>query len=299
MSLWPVLEIGGTHVTAAIVDLLNDVVVRQNRVPIDAAGDADALLGSLARAALSLPRTGGRRWGIAMPGPFDYDNGIGLFEGVAKLDALSGVDVNRELGRRLRDVADEFVFVNDADAFGLGECSHLPAHASRGVFLTLGTGVGSSFISGGQPIHDAPGLPPQGHAYLLEWAGRPIEDSVSRRAIMQAYEMCSGQTLDVHEIASRARDDDACAQQTLTQAFDTLGRCLAPVIAAFNADAVVIGGSIAKSWDLVEPPFVQGLRAGHPFPSGELAVQRATSGDDAPLLGAARAAQSLPAAPRP
>src|SRR3954466_5529940 len=132
-NLVPVLEIGGTHVTAAAVDPSDwrgggtppragapsdGRVEGSPRYSLDADAAADALIQRFFRAGNALRAPAGATWGIAMPDPFDYARGIGLFEGVGKFTALRGVDVGDALRSRLRG---EFAFVNDADAFLLGE----------------------------------------------------------------------------------------------------------------------------------------------------------------------------------
>jgi glucokinase len=44
----------------------------------------------------------------------------------------------------------------------------------------------------------------------------------------------------------------------IDESFRALGAALAPVIAEFRADVVVVGGSMARSWDLFEPAFRAG-----------------------------------------
>ena len=95
----PVLEVGGTHVTAVLVtagpwDLVPGSLTT---APLDADGTAAEMLDELAAAANGLP--GGHRpdWVVAVPGPFDYGRGIGLFRDVGKFDSLYGVDVRRGL----------------------------------------------------------------------------------------------------------------------------------------------------------------------------------------------------------
>src|SRR4051812_8610475 len=118
MSAVPVLEIGGTHVTGALVDS-DDWTVRQStRYSLDAGAPADALIDRFWRAGNALRAPAGVAWGVAMPDPFDYRRGIGGFEGVGKFAALRGIDVGDALNRRLHG---RMTFLNDADAFLLGE----------------------------------------------------------------------------------------------------------------------------------------------------------------------------------
>lgn len=289
----PVLEVGGTHVTAAVVDLDGHrVVVDPVRRDLDADGAADALLDAMADAGRAVAGPGGR-WGVAMPSPFEYDTGVGRFHGVGKFGALDGVDVRAGLTSRLG--AASVAFGNDADAFGVGEWLAGAAQGlARVVCLTLGTGVGSAWLADGVPLDGGPLVPPEGRVHLLHVDGAPLEDTVSRRALRRAYRAATGDDVDVAEVAERARAGEEAAAGVLAEAFGALGRVLAPWVSGFGADVVVVGGSVARSWDLVEPPLARGLASG-----GHVAeVRPAATGDEAGLLGAAWFAARAAAADR-
>ncbi|MQA24465.1 MAG: ROK family protein [Micromonosporaceae bacterium] len=279
----PVLEIGGTHVTTALVDLRGTCVVGRTRRPLDAQGSAAQVLGAVLRCAASPPVPPGSTWGVAVPGPFDYDKGVALFEGVGKFDSLYGVDVRAALLDGLRQGPAEAVFLNDAHAFALGEWI---AGAARGhrraAGITLGTGVGSAFLADGHACHEGPGVPPEGRIDLVRLDGRPLEDTVSRRAIRAAY---GDPQADVHDVAARARAGDQRARQVLDDAFAGLGGVLGPCLAGFGATVLVVGGSMAASFDLIGPPLAAGL--------GDVRIEVRTSSlaEDAALIGAAHAAR--------
>ncbi|MFE7170344.1 ROK family protein [Streptomyces sp. NPDC057616] len=297
----PVLDIGGTHVTAALVDPATNRPLPSSviRRPLGSDAAAAGILDAIARAALELPAEHRPSWGVAMPGPFDYDTGIGRFQGIGKFESLSGVDVGAGLRRRLAHRAERLRFLNDADAFAIGEY-HAGAAAGhdRVVCLTLGTGVGSSFLRRGLPVHDGPQVPPGGHVYRLTVYDRPLEDLVSRRAIRAHHARLAaipdGHALpDVHEIAALATDGNSAAVEAFRYAFDTLGQALAPWIDRFGATAVVVGGSMAQSWNLIHPA----LRAGLVLTGGTTArVLPARQPAQAPLIGAAHWAQDTASA---
>ncbi len=164
----PVLEVGGTHVTAVLVtadpwDLVRDSL---RIVPLDADGTTTEILDELAAAANGL-RVGRRaEWVVAVPGPFDYEGGVGLFRDVGKFESLYGVDVRRGLLRRIRPEPTEVRFLNDADAFGVGEYAvgaarrsragavHHPGH--RGRFGLPGPGTTGELGSDGAPGRQHP-----------------------------------------------------------------------------------------------------------------------------------------------
>jgi predicted NBD/HSP70 family sugar kinase len=278
----PVLEIGGTHVSAAVVEPSTWTVASKTRLTLNPRASADRLLGQFITAGGAVPADPGSWWGVAMPDPFDYDRGIGRFEGVAKFESLNGVDVGTALRDRLRPKPGGVAFLNDADAFALGEWTAGAASgAHRCVGVTLGTGIGSGWLVDGQ-VTD-PGNPPGGRAHRLRVDGQPLEDAVSRRAIRHAFAEAGGDAeADVRAITEAARNDDDRAAQVLRKSFRALGAALAPVIAEFGADLVVIGGSMSRSWDLFEPWFREG--------AGEIelpTIRCAAHPETAPLVGAA------------
>ncbi|WP_033293965.1 ROK family protein [Amycolatopsis jejuensis] len=284
----PVLDVGGTHVTAALVDLTTRAPVGNVvRMPLPAHGSAAEILDGIATAAAMIEVPADARWGIATPGPFDYEAGIGLFRDVGKFDSLYGVDVGAELARRLPAAPAALRFLNDADAFGIGEyVAGAAAGHPRAVCLTLGSGVGSAFLDRGTPVNDGPLVPPEGSAYLLQHQGRPLEETVSRRGIRNAYVRATlgrpDDAPDVRRIADLARRGDRHARAALGDAFRALGATMGPWLAKFDATVLVVGGSIAASWDLVERPLCIGLRL-----SSDAELRTAERALDAPLLGAA------------
>lgn len=308
----PVLEIGGTHVTAALVrhargswTVAADSVVRRD---LDAHAPASQLLDTLAAAANSLGTGHNGRWGVALPGPFDYASGIARYEHVGKFDGLQDVDVRAGLAERLGVALGTVTFLNDADAFGIGEVALGAAGRSRrAVCITLGTGVGSSFLADGMPVKTGTDVPPDGSCYLLEYRGRPLEDTVSRRAIRRAYAAAAGAsgsagapgagaagapgdpdagTPDVRDIAEAARAGDAVAAMVLERAFSAVGEAAAPYLSSFGTEVLIVGGSMTGSWDIVEPAIRKGMAAVEPGLAA-LPLRKAERSEEAGLVGAA------------
>ena len=294
----PVLEIGGTHVTAALVRSTGPAPGGQQwavvpgsevRRDVDAHASANTLLDGLAAAARDVGPDHDGCWGVALPGPFDYARGVALYEHVGKFDQLRGVDIGAGLRARLQGAMRSAWFLNDADAFGIGEVALGAAGDSRrAVCLTLGTGVGSAFLADGLPVKSGPDVPPDGSCYLLEYGGLPLEETVSRRAIRRAYasEAPDAGTPDVRAIAEACRAGDAVAAAVLGRAFAALGEAVGPYLQRFGAEVLIVGGSMAGSWDIVEPAVRQGLAAARPELAA-LPLRRAARSEEAGLVGAA------------
>jgi glucokinase len=283
----PVLDVGGTHVTGALVDTDGwRVAGRAHRLALDGRGGAAEIIATLAEAANAVEAGLGAVWGVAMPDPFDYAAGVALFEGVGKFDAINGVDIGAALAEAILARPAGFLFLNDAEAFLLGEWVHGAASGySRAAGLTLGTGVGSASLADGVIISSGPGMPRHGRAHWLRAYGKRLEDVMSRRAIRAAYAARTGDTTaDVREIADRARRAEPAASDVLAHSVRGLGTAIGPWLTGFGAEVLVVGGSMVKSWDVFEPLLREGLHAG----GADLRVVVAHDPEAAALLGAAR-----------
>lgn len=273
------LDLGGTHVSAATVDLGSVTVVHRSRARADLAPGAgrDELLARIRDTAHAARLGGTETAGVAAPGPFDYARGVCLLE--HKLESLHGVDLRTELATAL-DLPPEAVrFVNDAEAFVLGEWWAGAARGhDRALGITIGTGLGSAFLDRGRIVRSGAGVPAEGELYRVPFRDAPVETRVSRGAILSQYGV---EGIDVAEIAERARSGDARARET----FDALARHLAefvrPWLVAFAPTCLVVGGSIARSWNLLHDGLEQ-------LEADVDVLACAEHIDDAPLLGAAR-----------
>jgi len=283
------LEIGGTHVSAARVDLGKSSLEPKSlrRLSLDPRGSLEETLGTMVSAArdVALPATA--RWGVATPGPFDYERGVSLIRGLGKLDALYGADLKARLAEELGLARPEQVrFLNDAHAFVLGEwwAGGARGHA-RAMGVTLGTGLGSGFLADGELVASGPLVPPEGRVDLVPFRSRAVEDSLSSRGIAAAFGG-AGQVID---IARRAREGEPAARAAFTAFGSGLAEFLDPWIIRFAPTCLVFGGGVAHAWDLFGGAFVEASRAA-------TILDRCSPADrltEAPLLGAALHASRL------
>jgi predicted NBD/HSP70 family sugar kinase len=271
------LDIGGTHVTAGRVDVAARAVEGRERVPLARTASRAEVVAAVTGAATSIARDDVRRLGLAVPGPFDYATGVSKI--AHKLHGLYGVDLRSELCGALRLEADHVRFLNDAEAFLLGEWW---AGAARGhrraVGVTLGTGLGSAFIEDGKIV------PRNVALYELSFRGAPVEDTISSRGLLSGYAPASAGPIEVVDVAARAEAGEKSARAAFEELGQALGEFLRPRLRAFEPGCLVVGGSIARSWELIRSKLVSELG---PVASLET-VTVAEHLDDAALLGAAR-----------
>ena len=197
-----------------------------------------------------------------------------------KLESLYGVDLRSALAERLGLHPGSVRFLNDADAFVLGEVGAGAGHGfSRVIGITLGTGIGSGFAIDGDLVTEGEGVPPGGEIWNFPYAGGIVEDLLSTRSLQKDYETRIGKQLSVLEIArSAAADRDAA--EVFTTFGTSLGKAIRDTMAAFKPEVVVLGGGISHSANLFLPvaqSFVDDLN-----------IRLVTSSlwDNAPLVGA-------------
>ena len=99
-------------------------------------------------------------------------------------------------------------------------------------------------------------MPPGGELYKTSYDGKPLEDSISGRAILREYATRTGtDEPGVKEIADRARAGDTVAHEVLLTTFGVLASALGPWLERFGVTKTVLGGSISGAFDLVATAF--------------------------------------------
>lgn len=281
------LDIGGTHITAALIDIDGGQIIPESRANsrVNAGGTKDEIFRTwteTAKKTLGLLKTA--RFcgvGIAMPGPCDYEKGICYIEGVSKYENLYGVNICDEMRDRLELDSDITVIMrNDADCFLVGE---IKAGAARGhknvVGITLGTGFGSAFFHDGRLVEN---VPLEERFYCIPFEGGMADDFFSHRGLLNKYKQAAGTELSgVSELAKLAEEDDT-AGKVFYQFGKNLAEAIRPSLAKHEPTCLVVGGNISKAWDFFSDSLISGL-AGH---YKGMKIVQSELFDDAAILGA-------------
>jgi glucokinase len=277
-----VLDIGGSHVTAALVDLEQQKVMGSSlhRSHVNSNGSADYLLNRWATAARkALENTAISHIGIAMPGPFDYDTGVSKLQ--HKFASLYNMNVGKALQQKLA-IQTPIYFGNDASLFALGEWW---AGAAKGfervIGVTLGTGLGGGFVASGKVYYSGEGVPNDGGIWDLPYLNGIAEDYVSGPALVKNYQSKTGTSLDPAEIAAAARGGDKAAIVSYLELGSHLGAILSPWVKAFGASCIVVGGNISRSWELFSATLKENLD------SSPITLVSSSLLEEATLFGAA------------
>lgn len=284
-------DIGGSHITCQLYDLDKESLLEGTkvRVPVDSNAAREVILEAWCKAISLSAREYDLRdlagIGFAMPGPFDYPNGIAQFEGVQKFDSLNGVNIRAHIQHYFGlDASYPVRFLNDATCFAIGESFRgESAKFRKFLAITLGTGFGASFIRDHLPVAGEDGASDDGYLYYLPFGDSNADNHFSTRWFQKTYKEKTGNEIHgVKEMVERF-DQEPVIEEIFNQFGKNLGDFTGPWLKSFNTDALVIGGNISQSY----PFFKSALQSS--FKSQHLQVSVIISGlqEDAALSGSA------------
>ena len=282
------VDVGGSHLCSAVIDLDDRKVCSESvKTDLDSKAGPEVILKGFETNLNSLMKAFGKsvcNIGFAFPGPFNYQKGISLINGVNKFDNIFGMNMIESLRPRL-DVETpemlEFRFINDASAFALGECfCGCASGGGRVMALTLGTGVGSGFVEDYVLDESSERVPDKGEVYCLPFEGTIADNCFSTRWVVKRYEELAGTRVSgAKDVADRYLSDPA-AQQLFHEYGSRLGAFATPLIEKFNAGTLVLGGNISRAFPLFEKELENNL------PDG-LVIKTSSLLDSAAMIGAA------------
>lgn len=251
------VDVGGSHISCAFVHKTTGEIIDESlvEIKIDSNGSIQEFTESLRLLFKKLYAATTQKSfsgiGIAMPGPFDYENGISKIKGVQKFDALYDVNI-KSIFREVVNKHDIPVhFTNDATCYALGEYySGAAQNSKKTIVVTLGTGFGSTFLIDGvtQSI-EGNGVPADGYLYNVPFGESIADDYFSTRWFVNTCKEKFG--LDIsgaRETANLAKINDSRALAVFEEFAENLTEMIFPWVDKFKPDVFVIGGSIAKSF---------------------------------------------------
>lgn len=263
------VDVGGSHVSCAAFDWKNQNYLTDTFAEndLDNHAPADVIIESWGKTIAKTIQLAGIEKlagiGFAMPGPFDYENGIPRFEGVNnKYENIYGLDVPKALRSYLK-LPDDFPirFMNDATAFAIGEdWVGQAANSQKTLAITLGTGFGSAFLENSLPVTSGNSVPNQGCLWHLPFESVLADDYFSTRGLITRYKQATGKTVSGAKEVAEA----ALVEPEAMAIFDDFGRklvdLLAPWFVKFEVEVFVIGGNIANAFSLFQPALNQALK---------------------------------------
>lgn len=291
MKLSVGVDIGGSHISCALVDLEEKKIIRESltELPVNNQGEPEEIILSWSEAIGNSMKYANpahlKGIGFAMPGPFDYVRGICLIKGIPKYEKLFGTNVGVEIRKSLGlDAGQSIRFLNDAFAFAAGESIAGHAAGSRkSMAITLGTGFGSAFIENHVPIVSGESVPDLGYVYHLKHKDGIADDYFSTRWFLHRYKELTGIDAGGVKTIAEAAADNEIAAGIFEEFGDSLGAFLAPILNSFGATVLVIGGNISRAFDLFGPALERSLKEN----DSQTTAYPSLLKEDAALLGAA------------
>jgi glucokinase len=308
------VDLGGTTLSAAVVDVQSGDVLGRHRVPTLAreghdvvmARTADLIDAVVADAGLGKDVIGGV--GVGAPGVLDLERGMTLF-----LPNLPGEWRNVPLKATIENrVGLQVSLLNDVRSFTLGEKTFGAGRdVETLVGIAIGTGIGGGLVIDGKLHLGLEGTAGEvGHHVIDPYGPRCgcgsrgcLEAFASGAAItaMALKAITQGRTTRIAELVSydlnevtpevisrAALDGDAIAQEIYERAGFCIGVGVANLIAIISPQMVVIGGGVAQAGDLLFGPIRRTARARvHVTPIDQVEIVPAELGTDAGLIGAA------------
>ncbi|MEG0925624.1 ROK family protein [Chryseobacterium sp.] len=272
------IDIGGSHITLAQVnpekrEIMASTYVREH---VNSFDDKEVIfsawVSAIEKGAQDLVKKD-LLIGIAMPGPFDYENGISLMQQGKFIDIYK-VNIKEELAKRLSISQNQIHFVNDAAAFMEGEVFGGCVQNFKRIFgVTLGTGLGTTFYNGetatDEDLWDSP------------FKDSICEDYLATRWFVNYYAELTGEQI------SGTKDLLDKPVEIRTKIFDEYADSFSGFIVKYvdhyKPEVLVIGGNIAKAYPYFEERFLQNLKKNNI----NLQVKISAIFEDAAILGAA------------
>jgi glucokinase len=275
------IDIGGSHITAALVDLKGHHIIAGSliREHVNSKGGAAEIIHAWAdvirKCFAGLPADS-KKIGIAMPGPFDYEEGICLIKDLDKYESLYNINVKKLLAKELEIDARDISLMNDASCFLKGEVFGGAAIGCNNVIgITLGTGLGSARFHNGE-IFD-------GDLYYTPFKEGTAEDYLSSRWFVKRYKELTGVTVkNVKELRDKISDDPYVTAM-FNEFGNNLGNVLLNYIQKHSCETIVVGGNIINAWELFFPETEDVLK----LLSKRVSVKKAILGEESALTGAA------------
>jgi glucokinase len=308
------VDLGGTHLRAAVVDITSGQVENLIQVPTLAREGYEAVITRMAQlidkvilnSGVPKEQVGGI--GIGVPGKLDLERGLVLF-----LPNLPGNWVDVPLQQQIeQQVGLPTHLLNDARAMAFGEWKYGAGHGVKTVAcFTLGTGVGGGLIVNGK-LHlemggtagelghqiidvDGPTCGCGSRGCLETYTSGPAIAAAGIKAVVQGLTTRIGEMVgyDLNRITPEvvyqaALSGDPIAQEIYQRVGHYLGIAISNIIVIIGPRKVVIGGGVSQAGELLFEPIRRTVRESVFITSTEhIEIVPALLGINAGIIGAA------------
>lgn len=266
------IDIGGTNTVYGLVDR-RGTIIGQGRMPTTGKPTVAGFIDALKSRVIPMLDEAGRGrivgCGVGAPNGNFYTGEIAYaanlpWEGVIPMATL----ISQAIGLQTK-------LTNDANAATIGEMTYGAAKGMKDfIMVTLGTGVGSGFVSNGELIYGHDGFAGELGHVIVTRNGR--ECGCGRKGCLETYASARGivrtakewlavrtmptslrkyeQRVSAKAISNAAAEGDLMAREIFEYTGEILGQALANTVAITAPEAIILFGGMAKAGDLIIEP---------------------------------------------
>jgi len=240
------VDIGGTKISAGFVE--NGSLIQSTKIPTPVTNDEMVVIATIINAINEVWHNNVIAIGVGVPGLVDVENGI-VYD---VYNIPSFTDVN--LKKILEDTFNVPVHLgNDANCFVLGAKKYDNCQSFKNIVgLTLGTGLGGGIIVN-NTLHEGVGSGAGEFGYIPYLDG--ILEHYCSGQFFQRKGYADGQTIS--DLAAKKNKD---ALGVFNEFGIHLGEAIKIAAHVFAPEAIILGGSISKSYKYFEKSMWENIR---------------------------------------
>jgi len=286
------IDLGGTNIFGGLVDGTGRVLATTKRPTPVAEGPQGIFSAMRAMIRELLPHAGGREVvgiGLGIPGLLDRAAGKSVFSPNLNWANVPITTEFAEFGLPVDFDNDVRVHANGEMLFGAGK------GLSNFILITLGTGIGSGIVLGGEIYRGPKGIAGEiGHITLNPGGAKC---GCGKRGCFEAE--ASGKNIGrrakeagiagtSRELFEKAAAGDAAAIDLIDKVTYDLARGIVTYATLMNPERVIVGGGVAMAGDLLFGPLQKHVdEDSMPGVRGSFDIVPAVFGDEAGIVGAA------------
>ena len=276
------VDVGGQTTKIGVVDARGEVLA-QSVIRTDTYGtDAKAYIAALSEAIKKVVDDAGKKGeirgvGVGAPNGNYYSGTIAFAPNLAW--AAGGVvEFSKLLSEKLGGIP--VSLTNDANAAAVGEMTYGVARGMKNfIMITLGTGVGSGIVIGGQVVYGHDGFAGElGHTNVVRHNGRTC--GCGKQGCLEAYCSAIGvaktarewleasdepsllrdcENITSKDVYDAAKSGDKLAIRVFNYTGALLGRQFADFVAFSAPEAIVLFGGLARSKEFLYEPILNAM----------------------------------------
>ena len=303
------MDIGGTNLRGALVTP-EGRILRHLKIASGAHDGIDAVVENIAKLVDELGEGGVSGVGIGIAGVIDSKSGV--ITQAPNIANVTNYPIRDNLVRKLGSGVGVIV-ENDANCAALGEWwTGAGKDAASIVMITLGTGVGGGIILDGKLWSGADGMGgevghmtvyPDGalcncgnYGCLESYASatavrRMVRETLAKPEVKTVLRDRVPETDpdDIPEVVMKAALEGDAASIDIWERFGVaLGIGMASLVNILNVEMIVLGGGVARAWDMfIGPARAELKKRGLRAPAERVVIERAKLNGDEGILGAA------------